>query len=111
MRKKDLEQIKEQIKRERKENRKKTLSNLEPDITFSNKLSATLIIKDLHVNTIYKLIKIKHMDQMLDTMWESTISEYNLHEPTVRRMLIKEERDEIENLILSRLGRKVRIQV
>ena len=45
------------------------------------------------MKTIYILCKTKHMDQMLDTMYNNIVEEYNLHVPTLERLrdsIIKE---------------------
>lgn len=105
MRKKDIETIKEQIKKERKEKKK----DLHPDSTFYNKLASTCLTKDIHIATLYKLCKVKHIDQMLSTMYETTIQEYNLHEPTVRRLLDDEVLKESLEKEITEKVRKVKL--
>ena len=60
---------------------------------FINEMACYCITNELHMKTIYILCKTKHMDQMLDTMYDNIVEEYNLHIPTLERLrdsIIKE---------------------
>lgn len=104
---KDTQRITEQLIKE-KQQRKKLV---EADQVFYTKLIIPIMTLDLHLQTIYRLIKVKHIDQMLDTMYETTIKEYKLHEPTVRRLMEdKELKDKVEQLIEEKY-KKCKIQV
>ena len=106
MKKARQEKIKNELLKE-KERKKK---DIQPDQDFYNKLAAILINKGLHIGTIYKLIKVKHIDQMLETMYETTIREYKLHEETIIKL--KEGlRKEVEDIISNKLGKEIIIQL
>ena len=106
MKKARQEKIKNELLKE-KERKKK---DIQPDQDFYNKLASTLINKGLHIGTIYKLIKVKHIDQMLETMYETTVKEYNLHEGTIQK-LKEGMKKEIEDLIRVRLGKEMVIKL
>ena len=72
--------IKEQIKRTPTK-KVKELPN-----EFYNKMAVYCLDNDLHMKTIYSLCKVKHIDQMLNTMYESTIKDYELHIPTIDKI-------------------------
>lgn len=70
--------IKEQLKQKTRE------KELDPKI--SSVLAVYCIENELHMMTIYKLCKTKQIDQMLDTMYDTTVKEYKLHTPTIERL-------------------------
>lgn len=70
--------IKEQLKQKTRE------KELDPKI--SSVLAVYCIENELHMMTIYKLCKTKQIDQMLDTMYDTTVKEYELHTPTIERL-------------------------
>lgn len=82
-------QIKESIRKETK--KIKELPN-----EFMNILGAYCVNNDIHMKTVYQLCKVKHIDQMLDTMYETTIRTYELHEPTLKRIKDTEVRTILE---------------
>lgn len=108
VRKKDIEAIKDQLKEERKQRKKE----IQVDVTFQNSLAALCLTNELHCLTIYKLIKVKHIDQMLRTMRESTIKDYNLHIPTLEKL---EEtpglKRELEERLEKDYGRVIKIPI
>lgn len=99
----------EKIKNELLKEKEKKKRDIQPDQDFYNKLAAVIINKGLHLATIYKLIKVKHIDQMLSTMYDSTVKEYSLHEPTIIKL--REIKQEIEDIIKSKLGKEMKIQL
>ena len=99
--------IKDKMKKEKEEKK----NNISADRVFHNKLVVDIMELNMHLDTIYKLIKIKHIDQMLANMWDATIKQYKLHEPTVIRLQDKDTRIQIENIIENKTGKKLKIQV
>ena len=74
-------------KKQIKENiRKETKKIKELPTEFTNKLAVYCINNEIHMKTIYQLCKVKHIDQMLDTMYETTVKTYELHTPTLERI-------------------------
>ena len=105
MRKKDIETIKEQIKKERKEKKK----DIQVDSVFYNKMACSCIMNNIHIDTLYKLCKVKHIDQMLNTMYETTIEQYGLHEPTVQKLMLDDAfKEKMEKEIAAKV-RKMKI--
>jgi hypothetical protein len=84
--------------------RKETKKIKELPNEFVNEMACYCIQEELHMKTIYQLCKVKHMDQMLDTMYDNIVEEYNLHVPTLERLrdsIIKENtQNKLEKLKL-----------
>ena len=72
--------IKELLKTKSKQNAE------ELDSKIASVLAVYCIENELHMMTIYKLCKTKQIDQMLDTMYDTTVKEYKLHTPTIERL-------------------------
>ena len=64
-----------------------------------NTIGAYCLENELHIKTIYQLCKVPHIDQMLDTMYETTIKEYKLHIPTLERIKDSNIRNNINRII------------
>ena len=58
----------------------------ELDSKIASVLAVYCIENELHMMTIYKLCKTKQIDQMLDTMYDTTVKEYKLHTPTILKI-------------------------
>ena len=58
----------------------------ELDSKIASVLAVYCIENELHMMTIYKLCKTKQIDQMLDTMYDTTVREYKLHTPTILKI-------------------------
>ena len=85
----------EHIKKNIREDKKK---KLEVSKEFYDSMAVYCINECLHMQTIYKLMKIKNIDQMLITMREEVIKNYNLHEPTLNK-LTEDKKREINNVL------------
>ena len=72
--------IKELIKTKSKQKQE------ELDSKIASVLAVYCIENELHMMTIYKLCKTKQIDQMLDTMYDTTVREYKLHTPTILKI-------------------------
>ena len=72
--------IKELLKTKSKQNAE------ELDSKIASVLAVYCIENELHMMTIYKLCKTKQIDQMLDTMYDTTVKEYKLHTPTILKI-------------------------
>ena len=97
VRKKDIDALKDKWKEEKKKDIKIDDSFVKNHIVFLDDLG-------LHVATVYKLLKVKHIDQMLNTMYETVIEQYKLHEQTVAKLLNDRElRHKVENKIGKRI--------
>lgn len=84
--------IKEQLK-------KNTVKIKELPNEFYNRMAVYCIDNELHMRTIYTLCKIKHVDQMLNTMRDELIVEYNLHAPTIDKLADSELRNKTNVLL------------
>ena len=93
----------EHIKKNIREDRKK---KIEVPREFYNAIAVFCINHELHIETIYKLMKVKNIDQMLMTMREEVIKTYNLHEPTVERFN-GDKKKEILNLLKQGRNKKL----
>lgn len=91
--------IKEQIKKEKKR-------RIEVDKTFINKVSVYCISNDIHMETVYKVCKVPYMDQMLSTMYDTTVKEYKLHEPTLVKIKDSKVKEDLNKLME---GLKIRL--
>lgn len=80
-------------------------------ISIKTKIGAYLIEKELSINTIYKLVTIKEIEQMLITMYETTIKEYNLHEPTIKRIQQEKDLKQLINKKLKEVDSKLSISI
>lgn len=79
--------------------------------SIKTKIGAFLIEKELSINTIYKLATIKEIEQMLITMYETTIKEYNLHEPTIKRIQQEKDLKQLINKKLKEVDSKLSISI
>lgn len=85
----------EHIKKNIREDKKR---KIEVSKEFYDSMAVYCINEGLHMQTIYKLMKIKSIDQMLMTMREEVIKNYNLHEPTLEK-LTEDKKIEINNIL------------
>ena len=94
-------EIKESIKRQGKK-----IKELPND--YIKQMACYCIQNELHMKTIYTICKTKHMDQMLDTMYDAIIEQYDLHIPTINKLrdtFIREQTQEKLNKLDMRLPR------
>lgn len=89
--------IKHQIKNQIKNQKKK---KIEINSDFYNKMASFCACNNIHTATLYKVMKVKGMQQMLDTMRDEAISEYELHVPTLDKL------NELKTIINEELERK-----
>lgn len=94
--KKRVERLKHEIAKDKKIRKEEEIND-----KFFNALAVYCITKELHIKTIYKLCKVPHIDQMLDTMYEHTIKQYKLHEPTIKKLMDREIREELNKELKS----------
>lgn len=85
----------EHIKKNIREDKKR---KIEVSKEFYDAMAVYCINEELHMQTIYKLMKIKGIDQMLVTMREEVIKTYSLHEPTLEK-LTSDKKIEINNVL------------
>lgn len=87
--------LKNKIKKELKQDKKVK----EVPTEFFNTTAVYCIQNELHIKTVYQLCRVKHIEQMLISMYETTVKEYTLHTPTLEKLKEEKIREEVNSLI------------